>query len=172
MSFTKSSRRVQPRPIFGAISDAVRAGNGQPSAIRPKIISDYVGHLLEPQSSGWLAARSVKRTGKVRFARPSAHRAGTDAKIAAILCHTARSAGGESADDDPSRQIPAFPCSGNRIPCSAPCYAAKFSLFRLQGIARNSLAYKAKSGRVQGGKRKFPASREYHGPRPPSSRNL
>jgi len=46
-----------------------------------------------------------------------AHRAATDAKIAAILCHTARSAGGESADDDPSGQIPAFPAAA--IECAA-----------------------------------------------------
>ena len=104
-----------------------------------------------------------------------ARRADSDAKIAAILCHTVRSAGGESADDDSSRQIPAFPAAAIEFAARsiyAPCYAAKFSLFRLQGIDGNSLSYKAESGRVRGGKRKFPASREYHGPRPPSSRNL
>ena len=87
-----------------------------------------------------------------------AHRAGTDAKIAAIVCHTVRSAGGESADDDPSRQIPAFPAAAIEFAARsiyAPCYAAKYSVFRLQGIASKSLSYKAESGRVRGGKRKF-----------------
>jgi hypothetical protein len=90
-----------------------------------------------------------------------ARRTDTDAKIAAILCHTVRSAGGESADDDSSRQIPAFPAAAIEFAARsiyAPYCAPKYSLFRLQGIARNSLPHEAESGRVQGGKRKIPAS--------------
>src|SRR3954468_11063572 len=101
--------------------------------------------------------------------RPPPGKELSDAKIAAIICHTVCSAGGESADDGSSRQIPAFPAAAIEFAARsiyASCYAAKYSLFRLQGIAGNPLLFNAESGWVRGRKRKFPASREYHGPRP------
>jgi hypothetical protein len=72
-----------------------------------------------------------------------AHGADTDAKIAAILCHTCARRVEKAQMTIRADKIPAFPAAANEFAARsiyAPCYAAKYSLFRLQGIARNSLS--------------------------------